>query len=371
MIMKNLLFICFLGVCFQTSACLNHYHSMNKEGKLVKIDEHKMLRGFNINFNVSLNEKKLKKIYKKIVNDKNYQDLSDYAVRLLNLGKTEEALTVFQVLQRNYPNEYQLSANLGTAYELMGELDSALKYIKNGIALNKNAHDGSEWVHVKILETKIKLLTDSTYLESNTVLSLTKEQYKSEKVLRQIEIQLRERFPFCGPPNRIMSDLIMDLGDCYAQIQSIEKAKALYTINKHYYLDDRLIVDDKINEMIKVRIKYKEINPERGRGEKGMNIKLSGIRYKDLLDNNNPDNIKPKFIDIELNTDSLLSLVGLSISNIKPIIVEDSVSLSNDEANENDTHSESEENGFSMLLIIGGCVVGFLLLFFIFRKKSN
>lgn len=53
----------------------------------------------------------------------------------MKLGKADVALEILKELNYHYPNEYKIVANLGTAYELNAELDSALKYIKKGIKL--------------------------------------------------------------------------------------------------------------------------------------------------------------------------------------------------------------------------------------------
>ena len=70
--------------------------------------------------------------------------LSDYAVYLMKAGRVDESLAILKELNKNLPQEYQIAANLDTAYELNGELDSALFYIKRGIEINPDAHAGSE-----------------------------------------------------------------------------------------------------------------------------------------------------------------------------------------------------------------------------------
>ena len=50
---------------------------------------------------------------------------------------------------KKYPNEYVVIANLGTTYELMGNNEKALEYIKKGMKLNPRSHNGSEWIHVE------------------------------------------------------------------------------------------------------------------------------------------------------------------------------------------------------------------------------
>jgi len=46
--------------------------------------------------------------------------------------------------------------DLGTAYELAGKNEPALRWIREGLRRNPNSHKGTEWLHVKILEAKIE-----------------------------------------------------------------------------------------------------------------------------------------------------------------------------------------------------------------------
>lgn len=47
-----------------------------------------------------------------------FQDLSDAAVYLTQLGETEKALDILQWLHQQHPQEYKIAANLGATHEL-------------------------------------------------------------------------------------------------------------------------------------------------------------------------------------------------------------------------------------------------------------
>lgn len=85
-----------------------------------------------------------------------YKIWSDIAVNLMKLGMADSAIKILIPLAKKYPEEYNILANLGTGYELIGALDSAHKYISKGFEINPRSHRGSEWIHVKILEAKIQ-----------------------------------------------------------------------------------------------------------------------------------------------------------------------------------------------------------------------
>ena len=104
------------------------------------------------------------------------------------------------------PGLYATAANLGTAYELAGELADALTWIREAIARNAASHAGTEWLHVAILETKLRLQRDSTWLVHHSVLDAAPAHSK-EDILHAIEYQLNERLRFVTPIDAVVSDL--------------------------------------------------------------------------------------------------------------------------------------------------------------------
>lgn len=50
-----------------------------------------------------------------------FEDRSDYAVALMYLGRSSEAVELLQSLEREQPGDYSVAANLGTALELSGD----------------------------------------------------------------------------------------------------------------------------------------------------------------------------------------------------------------------------------------------------------
>jgi tetratricopeptide (TPR) repeat protein len=85
----------------------------------------------------------------------NFTDRSDYAVALMYLGRSQEAVGLLNQLEKERPGEYFVAGNLGTAYELSGNNEEALRWIREAIRRNPASHEGTEWLHEKILEAKI------------------------------------------------------------------------------------------------------------------------------------------------------------------------------------------------------------------------
>jgi tetratricopeptide (TPR) repeat protein len=164
---------------------------------------------------------------------------SDIAVSHIYLGNYNEALTILKRLQKENPEDYDIAANLGTVYELTGNNGLALQYIKKGMELNPQSHEGSEWVHVKILEAKLKMAKDPAWLDKNRVLNtgvsfLSDRKDELAEKIADIEYQLKERVPFTPFPNRILGNIFDELGDLCATQQSIELAYIAYDFSLKY-----------------------------------------------------------------------------------------------------------------------------------------
>lgn len=313
--MRRIISILLLLFSLDVHACLNYYYSIDKEGHLHLAED--ILVPFNINFNQKLNVARLKKLETTLRQEHSYALLSDYAVYLLKLGKYKEGLDILVALQQYFPSEYKIAANLGTAYELNGDVENALRFIKLGMQLNPDAHDGSEWVHVRVLETKRSLKQNQEYLKDHTVLSLTEAQEQDSLIRKQINIQVRERFPFSPGPDPIMASLLIDLGDCYANTESIEFAKAVYEIAKKYYGDQSPELDEKIRSMQRLINKYLNVEPDRDPDLEGMNIKIGSIQYKTLLEDHQREAYTIRWETINTNIDSLFALVDLTAAKAR------------------------------------------------------
>lgn len=366
---KTLLFLFLFASISLSHACLNYYYSIDKDGHFHNAED--VQRAFNTNFNAKLVEKRLKKLQEKLKTEHDYKLLSDYAVLLLKAGKTEIALDILEQLSIKHPNDYQIAANLGTAYELSGNNEKALEYIKRGLELNPDSHGGSEWVHVALLEVKLKLAEDSTYLKNRTVLNLSEAQENDKKVLDQLLIQVRERFPFCqGPNDPIMASLLIDLGDCFANTASLEVAKACYEIAHHYYGASQTKTDPKIEKVKLLLNQYSGSTVDafamRREGDHGMHVRMSQVSYQRMLDDNNPDSYEIRWSLIQSNADSLLSWAG-----IERIIPEPEVQIEEEDqpktSYEVQSGSKEEENSSWILYLLAGIgVIGGLS--FVIRK---
>lgn len=370
--MKKTLFLLFLLANISVShACLNYFYSIDKDGHFHDAED--LQRGFNTNFNRKLIQQRLEKLQKKLQTENDYKLLSDYAVLLLKAGKTEIALDILEQLSIQHPNDYHIAANLGTAYELSGDNEKALHYIKRGLELNPNSHGGSEWVHVALLEVKLKLASDSTYLNNRTVLDLTEAQENDTRVRDQLMIQIRERFPFCkGPNDPIMASLLIDLGDCYKNTASLEFAKACYEIAHHYYGAPFTAVEGKINDVKRLIRQYINLpinHTLRSEYREGEHNRMSPIRYQRLLDDNNPDNYQINWALVQSNADTLLSWANIERFVPETPAKNDSIGFIGIERDTPNKNPASQSGSWLYFLIAGLAIAIGAIVFFLRKKK--
>lgn len=214
-------------------------------------------------FDKSVIQKRLDKLKTELSSGtENFKTWSDIALNLMKLGDADSSVKLLRPLVNKHPTEYNLLANLGTAYELTDQLDSALKYISLGFEKNPKSHRGTEWVHVLILEAKIKAKNRQDWMMSNEIITvaLLKEKEPSgrrgnDEVNRAIMYQLHTRAPFTPAPNKVMANILESLGDYNAKYGAYENAILAYAYalnyQSHSYIDRR--IKKKIGDLNKLR----------------------------------------------------------------------------------------------------------------------
>ena len=167
------------------------------------------------------------------------------AVALIHLGRIEEALAILEKLERTKPGSYDVAANLGTAYELMGDNDNAIKWISEGMKRNPESHFGTEWLHLKILRAKLAIKQDSIWSNNNSVLGIdwnlagrdlsqvavVDDQglvHDAASVQKAIEYQLHERTEFVKPTDPTVASLLHDLSHLVRLSKSDEHGNMVF-----------------------------------------------------------------------------------------------------------------------------------------------
>ena len=189
-----------------------------------------------------------------------YRDQTNYAVALIQRGDFEPAIKILQEVERTKPGEYMTASNLGTVYELRDQLELAKEWIDKGIKRDPKSHAGTEWLHSRILETKLAMKTNSDLLASGSVLgadfgrrsspALPGEPIKDavgqplsmREVQQALEYQLRERLAFVKPPDPIVADLLFALGNVLTVSDHPGHAAEVYALSETYGAADPALV---------------------------------------------------------------------------------------------------------------------------------
>ncbi len=131
---------------------------------------------------------RLKKEQPNAYNFDNEDELTMYGYGLLWADKPEEALGIFQLIARQFPESANAYDSLGEAYLVLGQKERALEHYRQSLAMNPdnfNAEDAIE----RILHPEIKPLTP----EERFSQVFTVDDYRSD--LRQLGEKLLEVHP--------------------------------------------------------------------------------------------------------------------------------------------------------------------------------
>lgn len=179
-----------------------------------------------------------------------FENENDKALTYLRLGKTVEAINILERLEKEKPNEYNVIANLGTAYELAGRNKEALDYIKKAMTLNTNSHHGSEWFHIQILEAKLQNKATDWWI-SHPVLKTSSLSKDPETIISDIVYQLKERLPFTPRPDLMMAAVLKEAGEFLIKHDKLQQSWILFKIGEEYDAEKKLNLATSIRSLEK------------------------------------------------------------------------------------------------------------------------
>lgn len=180
------------------------------------------------------------------------ESLTDLGIVLIYHGRHDAAVRLFLHLEKRYPGRAETAANLGTALELAGHDDTALKWIRIGMRRNPEEHRGTEWLHARILEAKIGLARNPAYLQGRSVAGLRFDtavvpalpridardnaggRLRPYDVHNALAYQLHERLAFVRPPDPVVANLLHDWATLNLAGGPIENAEVLYRLAARY-----------------------------------------------------------------------------------------------------------------------------------------
>lgn len=180
-----------------------------------------------------------------------FDHLNNLGVLLIYQGQYPIAIRQFLMIERTSPGRYETAANLGTALELAGYDQVALRWIRIGMRRNNDAHLQSEWLHARILESKIALAKDPNYLAKHSVAGVQfgdalvppmpampagndGKPVTPTMLQRSMSYQLFERTQFVKPTDPIVANVLRDWATLHLVGGSIENANTLYELAVTY-----------------------------------------------------------------------------------------------------------------------------------------
>lgn len=284
-------------------ACLNYY-GVTVDGKQVTITMGGGSRHSLHEHHAEVDMRELEKTAAKLeglllLEPSHFKARNDLAVTYIKLGRRERAFPLLYTNLAIDRRSYQTLANLGVAHELSGKLDSAYYYVSNAYQLNRESHFGSEWIHIKLLETALgsnpgKALEDYKMLEidfgndkvpdARAIPGLRFQQHRMPygndrnewdtltRLVTDIEYQLHERTYFIKGNDKFVGELFFTLGDLYSLYFDSYWALWSYTKAMHYgTAHDKLVLKRGLYLYTRLRMKPKPRGTQRSHTVKDYN----------------------------------------------------------------------------------------------------
>lgn len=90
---------------------------------------------------------------------------ADRGALLLRLGETARAIDVLRSAQREHPKHFALAANLGTAWQMQGDLAQATVYLEQAVRLAPAKLRSAEQAHLRVIRLRAREPRDAQTLD--------------------------------------------------------------------------------------------------------------------------------------------------------------------------------------------------------------
>jgi Tfp pilus assembly protein PilF len=81
---------------------------------------------------------------------------ADLGAIYVRLGELTKAVELLRTAQREHPNHFRVNANLGTAWQLRGDLDQAALCLENAVTLSPGKYQKAEEYHLKLVRSRLR-----------------------------------------------------------------------------------------------------------------------------------------------------------------------------------------------------------------------
>lgn len=179
------------------------------------------------------------------------RNLTELAILLMYQGQNTQAVQLLLSLERRWPGRHETAANLGTALELSGHDGPALAWIRLGIQRNAAEHFGTEWLHARILESKLAAANgilpaqhsiaglqfgDATVppLPASLPAGNDGRPVDAYALNHAFAYQLGERMQFVAPTDPVVANLLSDWAALNMAGGPMENVVVLYALATRY-----------------------------------------------------------------------------------------------------------------------------------------
>jgi hypothetical protein len=83
-------------------------------------------------------------------------ELADLGALYVRLGEPGKAIALLRPAQRDYPRHFAIAANLGTAFQLLGDLPQAVLYLEQAVRLAPGKYQKAEEYHLKLVRLRLR-----------------------------------------------------------------------------------------------------------------------------------------------------------------------------------------------------------------------
>ena len=184
---------------------------------------------------------------------------------LIYAHQYNDAIEVFKGIEKSHPLLAKTAANLGTVYELNGDLEKAKYWINQGIKRDSDIHENSEWIHLKILDAQLEQRKNPNWIKSNDVLGLdfgykaapkakvktlefNNQMLSLENILEHSKIQMDQRLRFVKH-DPISAQIIFNMANIEAVLLSGDEDDvwSLYELADSRGFVDKALIEQRIH----------------------------------------------------------------------------------------------------------------------------
>ncbi|HJZ55107.1 MAG TPA: tetratricopeptide repeat protein [Gemmataceae bacterium] len=83
-------------------------------------------------------------------------ELADLGALYVRLGRSEKAVELLRPAARQFPDHFRIAANLGTAWQLAGDLEQAAIHLEDAVRLAPESLREAERYHLKLVRLRLK-----------------------------------------------------------------------------------------------------------------------------------------------------------------------------------------------------------------------